>query len=232
MRWFIIPDYAYNAWGFKWFSVAWLLLYIVILALLLWKGKEETTLLAKAMLIIMLFFLPPIVNCVVLNVSGEQEYSRIAWGLLVVPMIGVGAVLFLYNSEYKKQTVCLLIGLLLLAGSQLSAYFKVPENKYKIPNESIKMIEIMKEKTNSGGRIGITFPIDVDETVSAEEEVYFGMRAYDSCYSYEMIEEGGDMGKYTYVLSNNQSEWFASEKNVWKIVGQTENLILYQKIKP
>jgi hypothetical protein len=227
MLWFFIPDFAYNSWGFKWFFASWMLMYLVTLVYLILKGKELESVFAKAMLLILLFFLPPVVNCLFLNVGGEPEYSRIAWGLLTVPMLGVGAVALLYDESHLKKKAVLLICVLLLAGNKTNSLFVPAQNAYKIPTESIEAIEMMNNCGVKTSQVGLLFPVDVKETVSVEEEVYFGMRSYSSQYEYALVDANSDMNEYEYLLGGKEKQWI---ENGWEIVGQTENLILYHRI--
>lgn len=231
---------SFEALGYKWGVSAWFLVYVIIVVYYAFKGnkvesKERSWWISLLFMLVVVFF-PPIVNWFCEHyVNTGHIYSRIAWGMMALPVIAYGLIEFInLIIDNKKDRMCyaiiLILGIMLLAGNKTDTYFKVPENVYKVPDESVEMIELLDSNSNLDASIvGIAFYVDSLETVSPEEYVFQGMRVYSENYQYIDMNVA--------ILENHSVDYILTKKNVvwknctdygYKKVGSTDSLDLYQ----
>lgn len=235
-------DHLFNMMGHKWGVSTWLVLYLLIVVYYaFFKNSTSNNLrcFARSMVLMCVFTCCPlVVNMLVIHFTKSgHEYSRIAWGMLSLPAIGYAVTELVSNSNktfIKQLKTGLLIGAgcLLLAGVPIQSYFKVPDNVYKVPDESIEMIELMREHKNSDDSlVAIGFILDSTEDISPEEYVIQGMRLYDSFFQYARVDEKTLKNKeYAYIITEQSFPEGLFDDYGYEWIGKTSELALYQRV--
>ena len=138
-----------------------------------------------AMIILLLIIYNPVTIRVLLpRMASEIEYSRLAWGILLVPVISYAVVMIFARRNLKKCVLPLL--LLALLSTKTGTYAIKAENVYKVPNEAIQVIDLIDSVSGDAdyGEVEIVFPVTdpMSGEMTYDDSIYAGMKIYSTKY--------------------------------------------------
>lgn len=225
--------------GILWSTAGWFLLYIVALFLLtIKKEKRLSYYLALAMLAVLIVIYNPFVMMKVrVFFPSAVEYTRIGWAALIIPIVGYAMTTTVSSNGLKgvHQSV-LLLGAIMLVSLNTGAYYRVPENIYKVDSESLSVIEKMDMLRSEEGMlsVGVMFPVDslMQGTMSCYDSIYAGITSYTSRYYLWPIygtapEDLSDV--YSYILVEAGTDNKSIERLGYECIGQTEHIDIYYR---
>ena len=169
--------YAYG--GDSWIVGIFLAVLIFFFASL--KGKNRKYVIYYVVCGILIY--NPIFWGLIEKLGGKAEYYRFLWLMPIVPMLSAGVVLAVKKGNSKKDKavmflLCILV--LFLAGkTYLTQSNMLPsENKYKIPDETIKISELMEEQKE-----------EPYVTVAVDAQTELTLRQYNASFIYGISRE-------------------------------------------
>ena len=194
----MVSDYI-SIHGITWVSVAWFQMYLISLYMY-YRNADKRALDRKwaiAMTIIILGMYNPLsIRLVKPIMAGNIEYTRIAWAILMVPVISYCLVLLLPIKEKKVASAVLVaITIIALLGVNDRLYFRMPENKYKVSDESIKLVEQLDQVAGDKAYYTVCFldPVtyigDLTGDLTEYDEVYYGMTMYTARFRMRAVPE-------------------------------------------
>ena len=138
-------------------STGYLVLYFAALIYILIKGteKEKRIFVPMSLLMIITVYNPlfPHILCIFADIN--SEYYRFFWMtpvIVLVPYVLTKLIISLKEDEIKNKKSVIVITILVLAVSSKSVFasgMKLPENRFKIPNELIEISEIIHDDSNN-----------------------------------------------------------------------------------
>lgn len=228
-----------NIHGITWAGTGWVLLYIISIGFFLIAKKDHSMrTFAAAMFFQLIVMYNPFVIHLLSNFFGPIEYTRIAWGFLMVPMIAFMMTTFITNT--KKTTLALITAamLIMMLGLNYTPFFNIPENVYKIPTEAIEIVEILDSENpdNNYTKVGLTFPPYNEDAFRGElstyDKIYYGMRSYTNTYHlyYTSIEQAAaEDFPYEYHLVMRQADITSLTTFDFELIGETEHCLIYKR---
>lgn len=159
------------------------------------------------------------------------------WGMLSFPVIGYVLTLFVFgdieplaHTTSRKMRMALVLVVCVLFTNQNMLYFKLPSNIYKLSDEVFEVVDLMDANgafQDDYTRVGVLFPVGLGQGTTSCEDVYFGIRHWDS--KKVMMETsvgalgGADVDPYVFLLGDhNAPEEELAELGYTKI-GETES---------
>lgn len=228
-----------NIHGITWAGTGWFLLYIISIGFFLIANKERSMrTLAVAMIFQLIVMYNPFVIHLLSNFFGPIEYTRIAWGFLMVPMIAFMITTFIVDTKKTSLALITAAMLIMMLALNYTPFFNIPENVYKIPTEAIEIVEILDSENpdNSYTKVGLTFPSYNEDAFRGElstyDKIYYGMLSYtDTYYLYPTTFEqaAADNFPYEYHLAMRQSDTTSLTTFDFELIGETEHCLIYKK---
>lgn len=239
---------VYYTQQFKWMNAGWFLLYVLALVYLLFfekKHQKMSRAFACSMIIIQLFLWNPLLANYMIPkyLNNAKEFARMGWGMLTFPVVGYLLTLFilgdmepLARTTTRRMRLVLVLILCLLFTNQNRLLFKIPSNIYKLSDEVFEVVDLMDENgapTDDYTRVGVLFPVGIGQGTNACEDVFFGIRHWDS--KKIMLETnvdmlgGAEVDSYEFLLGDhNVSEADLVSLGYVKI-GETESCEVYAR---
>lgn len=237
----------------------WLILFVAALFILCKKGRDDATkrkLFIFVIINILVVYCPLTAKLLVPAVfPGANEYERLSWTFFIIPITAYA--IFSIVTEGQKKIIIVLVAIVLFlsTGRFSEAMFKKPENIYKIPDESIELVELLdkdaKERglfDDDGARVGVAMqmsPMEViSDNMSYTASVYYGIRQYAGEYPLEMLDVNHDKAAerldWTILdITKIESDYLILEDDeifneTVPMIGfmkldETENFVLYRK---
>ncbi len=232
----------------KWICAGWFLLYGIGLFLILFdkqRYSKDAKRFSIAMLIVLSFLQNPwLANYMIAHyMNNAKEFSRIGWSLLVVPVLAYLFTRFITGRQTNKSgrfpwvgRFLAVLALLFILDSRVQPYFRLPENRYKLPEEALEVAEILNQHAadaDGNKQIGVLFSVGLGQGTSACEDVFFGIRHWDASMiftetSVEAMEEAPQedleflLGDHDVPEKKLQSLGFAK-------IGETASCDIYQR---
>ncbi|SFT33471.1 hypothetical protein SAMN02910301_0418 [Lachnospiraceae bacterium XBD2001] len=227
--------------GIFWVHAGWFLLYVVALFYVLhcWeKIRKQVKPIAVAMIVVLLIMYNPVVIYFIkqqLFGQGTIEYTRVGWGLLVVPMVAYLGIELIDWNKKKAWNVLILMGVVLLVSVKNNTYHEMPENSYKISNEAIEIVGAMNATLpDANGYYSLIYFCPVTENMVGEmtvyDKIFSGITAYSShfvtyCMDISYLNEMQNMYKYAIAQKGDAEELFATRGYVK--IATTEHCDVY-----
>lgn len=225
-----------HKWGYNGFFI----LYVVFILMALYGYKRLNYHMknaAASMVVIMaVMYFPPVVNFFASHYFSGHEFSRIGWGLLTVPLVAYGMVEIVFSRQDRGHkgvmfAAVIAVMLTLLLGGKSQGYFRIPDNLYKLPQESLEVEMLVEDATEEDDiNIGITFRGSGQQSTTTLENIYYGLVAYGGGYNYSYVS-GEQISSADYPVLIVDSS--ISLKELYKLgyikVGETENTRVYVK---
>ncbi len=220
----------------QWGGGAFFVLYILVIFLLIYNrhlNRCYKNIAISLSIISLIRYFPPIVNFFALHFFKGHEFARVGWGLLVVPVISIGLVCAIEELSEKKRRInafIVIVSMCFLIGINAKSYFKLPDNKYKLPQEAVD-VEHMVELVGCETDVGLTFcPSSGTQSFKQIELVYYGLKAY-GCFDYQVIASSQEVvdGKYEVLITSQDYYKDYVVAGGYEEVGETDNVIVYKK---
>lgn len=239
-------DNVFYTHQWKWINAGWFLLYVVALVYLIFFERKHSKIsrpFAISMIIIQLFLWNPVLANYMIPryLNNAKEFSRMGWGMLSFPVIGYVLTLFvlgdiepLARTTSRKMRMVMVLVVCVLFTNQHMLFFKIPSNIYKLPDEVFEVVDLMDANGASKDdytRVGVLFPVGLGQGTTACEEVYFGIRHWDS--KKIMMETnvanlgGAGVDPYDFLLSDHDVSEKELLKHGYVKIGETESCDVY-----
>jgi len=214
----------------KWIHVGWFILYMTSIGFLV-LAKEGIPRKIKALgvssIVVLLIAYNPIIMVVFGKFfDGNIEYTRITWGVLVIPIV---ASVMTLASERRRHCIIICLMSILLVSQRMNSFYSFPENIHKISSENIEIADFINVNTDKAyptvAVMGQEFGLmegDLNISERAAEE----LSSYSSKYQViPMCSEDSLAYDYYLVPHEIDSEYYALLGG--KKVLNTEHFILY-----
>ncbi|MCI8326340.1 MAG: hypothetical protein HFI37_01025 [Lachnospiraceae bacterium] len=129
------------------------------------KGEEKTRnlILGYSFAFAMVYVFPMSAYIIMEYCIGEAVYWRMFWMLPFIIVIGYVLVLWLFQTEGKKQFLlflCMAVVMIVITGKPVYTQenFYPAENEYKLPQEAIDLCDFIKENRKEGETVKVTVP--------------------------------------------------------------------------
>ena len=191
----------------QWPNACWIAIYVICL-FLLFKNRNRWDIKVKGIIVvsvlIILFYFCPFTAKIIKKyfLNGPGEYERISWLLFIIPVIVYTIVNIIFDLKKKQRikfSIAFIIMFVFLGGLPfLTKGFMVPENEYKLTDDSIEISDAITDDSNcySNNKLLGTRQVAVDEKGNAikpkvlvqvemhdhaaKRDIYYSIRQYTS----------------------------------------------------
>lgn len=228
----------------KWSTAPWVILYLIAIFMMVYDKKrfnrEEKTLGISMWIMLIIMYCPIMLMIFIPRIlSDGHEYSRMGWGGITVPVIAFVLTVYisyLKETEHRKSyalPLLMALMLVLFAGEKTRSYAASPDNIYKIPQESIEIVELMDEYDTGKERPEAVVIHDLySEDVQSPGEIgkiRLGIRGY----SYKYLVPLGIPGKEEeyadsdFLITGNGEDREVLKKMRFKFIGSAGPCDIY-----
>lgn len=183
-------------------STGYLVLYFAALIFILIKGteKEKKIFIPMSVLMLITVYNPLFPHILCLFADINSEYYRFFWMspvIILVPYVLTKMVIYLKEDKIQNKKTVIVLAILILACSSKSVFtsgIKIPENRFKMPNELIEISEIIhNDSENEYSKAFFEFEYNMQIrqydgkmllTIDREDYIY----AMSNEYTQEMID--------------------------------------------